>query len=284
MEDETKADQSTHETLRPSVNRLVFLCRVQAQIQSAKISFSNRIDAMERLRTGNVKKGAKQTKRVPTIDDIAVAEATRSHLDPFLEPLEAHLDHYNEQIAALAMELPVWPWVESIRGFGAKGLGLIIGATGDLSKYSNPGKVWKRMGLALVDGERQRRSADAEKAVAMGYSPRRRSLMHIIGDSLLKQNGLSGDGYYRKVYDDRKAYTETQHQDWTKVHRHMDALRYMEKRLLRHLWQVWNRPANTHVKPIACLPADLDAQAVSPVLPIGHLPERQGASLDQSLR
>lgn len=243
------------------VARLVFLCRVRSQIQQAKLRFGNQMAAMDRLRTGELK-GKVKAKREPTADDIAVAIATQGHLAPFVAPLDAQLREQDKEIARLAMELPVWAFTEAIRGFGALGLGLIVGQTGDLSNYSNPGKLWKRMGLALVGGERQRRVTDPEKAIAHGYNPRRRSLMHVIGDSLIKQNGRSGEGYYRKVYDDRKVYTaETTHSDWTKAHRHMDALRYMEKRLLRHLWQAWKRQAVTCANTAALLPALLDADA-----------------------
>lgn len=243
------------------LDRLVFSCRVRSQLMSAKNRLSNQIDAMDRLRTGILKKGKTLTKREPTLDDIAVAEATKGHIEPYLKPMDRQMDGVSKEIALLAANLPVWPWVHTVRGFGALGLGLIIGSTGDLSHYATPAKLWKRMGLALVGNERQRRTTDVEKSLAMGYSPRRRSLMHNIGDSLIKQNGISGDGYYRGVYDARKVYTETAHPDWTKAHRHMDALRYMEKRLLRHLWQVWKRQATSTPQSVLYMPADLDAQA-----------------------
>lgn len=263
------SDYLSAETQVSNVARLVFLCRVRSQIQQAMLRFGNQIDAMERLRTGELK-GKTKAKRVPTVDDIAVSVATRGHLEPLVKPLRADLAAIEREIAKATKQLPVYAFVESVRGFGALGFGLIVGAAGDLSNYANPGKLWKRMGLALVDGERQRKCSDVEKALAHGYNPRRRSMVHTLGDSLMKGNR---DGYYRQVYDARKAHTLTTHPEWTKMHRHMDALRYMEKRLLRHLWQVWKRQAKCPAEPIITVPAMLDAEASDRLEPTPKLPQ-----------
>jgi hypothetical protein len=142
-------------------------------------------------------------------------------------------------ITKAVMQLPCWPWVASIRGFGALGLGQIVGCCGDLHNYANPAKVWKRMGLAVLpDGGRQRQIAgiSAEEALAIGYSPTRRSIVHIIGDSLMKGNG---DGPYRTYYLSEKARQHAKLPDGTLMHAHLRALRHMEKRLLRDLWRAW---------------------------------------------
>lgn len=152
-----------------------------------------------------------------------------------------------------AKELPVWPWVESLRGVGACGLGKIVGSAGNLSNYSNPAKLWKRMGLAVINGERQRMVKDPELAAEMGYSPRRRAVMHVVGDAAFKCQG-----YLRDVYLERKEREiEKAHEEGLEVapareipkdekerfrsqgHIHNRALRYMEKRLLRELWRAW---------------------------------------------
>lgn len=260
-------DRSTIAAHSMNVSRLVFLCRVRNRLLAFRIAVQNGIDANYRLMTGE-SKGRIKIKREPTLEDIAVAQECMGAA-PDVEPIERKLKATEKEIAKIATALPVWSFVESIRGCGAAGLGYIVGAAGDLSNYSNPGKLWKRMGLALVDGERQRRVADAEKALAHGYNPRRRSLMHVIGDSLLKGNK---DGYYRQVYDARKAYTEANRPDWTKAHRHMDALRYMEKRLLRHLWQAWKRTAANIMYSDSALPSDVVEQAPDRLVAATMLP------------
>jgi hypothetical protein len=174
-----------------------------------------------------------------------------------------------------ASKLPVYEWWCGIRGCNGLGLGLIIGCTGDLSRYDNPGKVWRRLGLAPYKNKacstwRMAGGLSSDEWQQIGYSPKRRSVVYNIGDSLIKQ----GDEY-RKVFLERKrfefekarkeglAVVTTQRataDNWVKVglprpevvkkfdrkehrlasHVHARAQRYMEKRLLKDLWKQWN--------------------------------------------
>jgi hypothetical protein len=151
--------------------------------------------------------------------------------------LSHHCKLYEKRLIQLAKQLPVWPWTETLRGLGALGLAQIIGETGDLSGYATPAKVWKRMGVGLVNGERQRKHVDQELALLHGYNPKRRSVLWNVGCSLIKQN----DGKYRQLYDECKAKQTELHPDLTKLHLHRRAQRRMEKQLLKDLWVEWNR-------------------------------------------
>ena len=109
-----------------------------------------------------------------------------------------------KEMVRLATQLPVAPWLNRTdqRGFGMLSLAIIIGEAGNLSDYDNPGKLWKLMGCAPIESKgavrmasswRSRKkhnggltSAEWEDA---GYSPRRRSVMYVIAESLLKGNG-----------------------------------------------------------------------------------------------
>ncbi|MGH0031723.1 MAG: hypothetical protein ACQGVC_18190 [Myxococcota bacterium] len=164
---------------------------------------------------------------------------------------------HERELEKLAKQLPVWTWVESMRGFGPLGLGLIVGECGDLAMYANPAKLWKRMGLALVNGERQRKHTDPELSLLHGYAPERRAVMFVIGDSLVKCSGSP----YRDLYLSRKLYEQERAEAagmkvvpsaklpkgkrsnggeyMTVGHIHNRAQRYMEKRLLRDLWRAW---------------------------------------------
>ena len=142
------------------------------------------------------------------------------------------------KMATLAEQLPGAEFVASVRGFGLAGFAQIVGEAGELSNYANPAKLWKRMGLAVFDGKAQRKSTDAELAVIMGYSPRRRSISWRIGDCLIKGN----KGEYYQLYVDRKAMElEKLPADakGRKLHAHRRAQRYIEKRLMRNLWRAW---------------------------------------------
>lgn len=151
-------------------------------------------------------------------------------------------------------------FVLKVNGFGALGLGQIIGKCGDLNLYANPAKVWKRMGMGLVGNERQRKHLDAAKALEHGYSPRRRSTMFVIGDSMLKKQSPYRDLYLqRKEFEIAKAkaagITIVKSGDdkpvagsktMSQMHVHRRAQRYMEKRLLRDLWRAWTGRGAEH--------------------------------------
>jgi hypothetical protein len=178
-----------------------------------------------------------------------------------------------KQMEALAKQLPVWPWVESVRGFGAVSLAVIVAEAGDLSHYDNPARLWKRMGLAVMDGVRQGGlSKTASKAawIAHGYNRQRRALVFVIGDSLVKGNA---DGPYRALYLARKELERQKAEAagltvapaakipakrasefMSEGHVHRRAQRVMEKRLLRDLWSEWRRAIRC-VSPIVSLPA-----------------------------
>jgi len=208
---------------------------------------------------------------------------------PLLEAraaLEPHRAIVEKRMTKLIKELPVYNWAVSVKGFGPISLAGIIGEAGDLSNYSNPAKLWKRMGVGLVGSERQRKCKDAVKAIEHGYSPSRRSLVWTMGDSMKK----TGDEY-RKVYLDRKVMefqkafddglipcttskpTQKAWQDMfglelevvkkldMKLHRsagHMEkrAQRYMEKRLLRNLWRAW-RDSMVPDTQVICVPPEI---------------------------
>lgn len=120
-------------------------------------------------------------------------------------------DAIEKEMVKLAKQLPVAAWVEQPeqRGFGMLFLAIIIGETGDLSGYANPGKVWRRMGcapytqhgLTLMGAtwKGRQNGKRGEKLHAsdwedFGYSPRRRSISFLIGEGIVKQNWIGANG------------------------------------------------------------------------------------------
>lgn len=187
-----------------------------------------------------------------------VVEATAACREPF-EKIEADCLKEMERLARL---LPVWAsFAEPIRGFGAASLAVIVAEAGDLSAYPTKSALWKRMGLALVDDVRQGglpKGAPAELWVVHGYSPKRRSRVWNIGDALIKSNR---EGEYRTTYLVRKAYELERDPAMTPMHAHRRAQRYMEKRLLKHLWQAWRRTIGD--KPSTALSLLSDAEVAA---------------------
>lgn len=166
------------------------------------------------------------------------------------EGFDAHRTQVEKRMTKLAQTLPGYDFVKAIAGFGDKGFAILIGETGDLSNYATKERVWKRLGLAVIEGERQGRRTNAEEAAKHGYSPKRRSEIWTLADSLFKHQwrGAKEDapahpiGRYGEIYAARKAHTETR-EDWTPAHRDNDARRVMTKALVEDLWKAWRQNA-----------------------------------------
>lgn len=162
------------------------------------------------------------------------------------EAWDNHRKQVEKQMRKLALTLHVWPWVKSVSGLGELGLAIIVGETGDLSNYATKERVWKRLGLAVIDGERQQRKSNADLAMIHGYNPKRRAEIWAVTDSLFRQQwrGARDEtpagpiGPYGEVYGRRKAHTVSR-DDWTPKHRDNDARRIMAKALIEDLWRVW---------------------------------------------
>ena len=166
---------------------------------------------------------------------VALVVASREAREPFDKVRRQH----EKAIAKIAATLPIVATFK-VRGFGIASLGAIVGEAGDLSKYPTAGHLWKRMGLALVDGKRQGapgKNASAGDWIAHGYNAQRRSVVWNIGDALIKQN----KDRYRETYDRRKAYEIARDPEIKPIVAHARAKRYMEKRLLKDLWRAWRR-------------------------------------------
>lgn len=173
----------------------------------------------------------------------------------------------SKEMEAAAKRLDVWrEFGEATPGFGALSLAIIIGEAGPLSNYPKKGHLWKRMGVAVLDGVRQgglEKTAPKDDWIEHGYNRQRRSRLFTIGDALIKAAGP-----YREIYLARKAFEReraeaagltvlpsakiTNRNRATAMsdgHIHRRAQRYMEKRLLRDLWQAWNRCEANRIAP-----------------------------------
>lgn len=177
----------------------------------------------------------------------------------------------------LAKQLEIAEWVSKPeqRGFGLLSLAKVLGETGDLANYANPGKVWRRLGCApftkegvTLMGATWRSRSNKKDVVTLrakdweefGYPPRRRSLAYLIGEGLLKQN----KSIYRERYDTAKAIAMKK-PDWTrcdkckgtrkikrskcenckgtgevKMRCHNHGMLLATKLLLKNLWIIWN--------------------------------------------
>jgi hypothetical protein len=179
-----------------------------------------------------------------------------------LAPLEARRNKIIKEMERLAKNLPVYPFVKDVKGFGDLGLAVVIGEAGNLSNYPAKGgsaikardALRKRLGLAPYEGKAMSSWKGAELTkeqwIAAGYNPRRlaeifscvteKVLMHQIEGT--KKNGTEfglPKGRYGEIYIRRREQTKISHPDWSKKHAQMDAMRVMACKLMDDLMREW---------------------------------------------
>jgi hypothetical protein len=173
---------------------------------------------------------------------------------------------HEKAMETLAKSLPVYPWVESIRGISAPGLATIVGEAGDLSRFSKPCQLWKYLGFAPYEGlagstwkrEKWRpRALTKDEWIENPFSGEKYALIHQSAiwlvnhgiESAKKSDTEFGRpiGPYGEIYVNRREYTKVERPNWSKQHAHMDAVRYTMKKFLKNLWKEWNRRAGTNV-------------------------------------
>ena len=147
---------------------------------------------------------------------------------------------------------PIRQWQADTRGIGEHLLARLLGIIGhpiiarphhwegegtdrvlieDEPFARNVAKLWAYCGHG--DPTRKRtKGMTADQAAALG-NPRAKMIVHLLAESCIK----SANPDYRLIYDQRRAVTETDRPDWTKGHRHNDALHIMGKEILRDLWR-----------------------------------------------
>jgi transposase len=223
----------------PLIIQIVETWRLRQDMVRAQQKLTLQIKAvLRRLNGGDRVEAEKQYTRIMKGEDSTAAMAVAS-LILAREPLEQQRKAYEKALEKLGKQVPIYPFTESIKGFGALALAKTVGECGDLSAYPSVSGVWKRAGLAVINGGRQRR-VSGEAALEHGYNPERRSVFWNIADPLLKSQGKDENaGPYRRIYDRRKAYELTRVE--TAGHAHNRAMRYMTKELLKDLTLAWRK-------------------------------------------
>jgi len=246
-----------------------FAMKVQQKLDRSLESFI-RINATEWNPNADEKDREKANREVKALIERIRAGADHQFADEVRMCDEARKPADEKRAAAeramerAAKELPVYPYVEAIRGAGALGLATIIAETGNLSDYAYPAKVWKRLGFAPYDGhagstwKRQTwrpRALSAEEWTENPFSGERYALMAQIATWLVNAQWIgakkseSGEGKpngpYGAIYAERREHTKETHPDWSDGHRRKDALRVTMKKFLLDLWNEWDRCATT---------------------------------------
>lgn len=125
----------------------------------------------------------------------------------------------------------IYNWCMSVRGLNTKVIGKLIGTIGTIERFSNPSKLLTYCGIG--DPE----TCKMKKGIQANYRPEMKAL--ILG--VMSDNFVMQRGQYRKIYDERKAFTQIKRPDWTPLHIERDAKRVMMKRFMMELWDAWYR-------------------------------------------
>lgn len=188
-----------------------------------------------------VKKG----ETMPEDADLEIAlmpfVAAIAHFDESIGPIERELEK-------LARRLPIAPWAKTVTGLGWGSIAAIVGEAGDLSQYPSVAGVWKRMGLAVIDGDgRQRKVANADAALIHGYSPERRSVVWVMADSMSKHQRTWLDKETGEVRKPAGVYGEVLEREKEKalaagcnnLHAERRGKRHMSKAVIKDMTLAW---------------------------------------------
>lgn len=240
----------THGKCANVVPDIIELYRRRKTLVRARTSLTLQISAQDRTlavarhrRDGiELPKGGKFPK--PNLEDQATTAEMYPQLFQCREILDEAIKDIEKRLKKMTRTLPVWPWAADVRGLAEISLASIIGEAGDLSQYSSPAKLWKRMGVGLFDkgdGEfvAQRKFANAEIAELAGYNPERRAALFVVGDCFIRAGGRGRVNPYATLYRWQRRKYRRRPEVKTKIHAHKMAHRWMEKRLLRNLWRAW---------------------------------------------
>lgn len=222
-------DQVTmlREARRQYVDLVRAVTRLDLQMQSIA----------RRAYDGDKDEGRKALKAAIAEESGALFLATRPFVGA-IEILAKERAIQERRIVKLTSGLPGESFVEAVRGFGRASFGAIVGEAGRLDGYPNHRHLWKRFGLAVIEGLGRQRRVAGEEAKLHGFNPERRALMFVVGDCLLRAQTAPG-APFRGIYDQRKAYEIARDAEIRPIVAHMRAKRFMEKALLRDLWRAW---------------------------------------------
>lgn len=269
-DDTSHTPVATHREDAVIIGKIQYLWRMRQRWHKAEKSLILQGKALCRSIVGGDKEEASD------LFDLAaegkeVEESTMLALAPFLMSIEhfsQSRNKYEKELAKLARKLPAYDWVKSIHGIGDGGYASIIGECGDISNYKSVSALWKRMGLAVFEGTRQRKMSNAEDALLHGYNPSRRSVMWNVGNGLIGGMGrgkrpspgedISTKDWtdYQKLFVERCRYecannaekmplatVQKNGEDRESYPKHAQARakRYVEKRFLRELYSRWGQ-------------------------------------------
>jgi len=183
------------------------------------------------------------------IDEDQAKEYGEGILKPYKKAEQAAIRQAGKKVATM----PIWTqWLKDVRGVDKNLAAQFVALIQPISDFDNVAKLWSYAGQAVKDGRAVRREAGTQAR----WSADLKQSCFKFGDCVVKVGGP-----YRKVYDQYKARDKAKHPEpaplldakgkpkktrdgetwmqYTPMHLHRRATRYVAKLFLSHLWQVW---------------------------------------------
>lgn len=164
--------------------------------------------------------------------DVDVDGQQRELVERYFNDFQRIEDNLNRDIAAMVAEEPFYPIVTSIKGIGP-GLAAKLVAAIDIERAPTVSSLWRYAGYGVrVSDDGSPDKADRKvKGEKLRYNQRLRRDCFLVGASFLKCQSPYSPLYYKY-----KELYERDRPDWTRMHRHLAALRRMIKIFLQHYW------------------------------------------------
>ena len=200
--------QAAHVPLSATISAVLEIWRRRQGWHRAEKSLTLQCQAFcRRLCAGDKAEGKALFKAIESKKEHPLAIPAMMSVAPLLtgrEPIENERLEAEKQLRKMAVNLPGYKFCMETVGLSEFTIYALTGSCPgvnlrgflDFDTYS---RVFKRLGLAVMDDGSRQRKVVGEKGVRHGYSPERRSVVWTIGDSIIK-----GKGPYRKMYDDFK--------------------------------------------------------------------------------
>ena len=194
--------------LQETISTLVELWRRRQAAHRAEKSLTLTIKSTCRRCCGGDKGEAEKLYRAvmgkgnhPDAAIVAVAVMSLKAARDVVETDRAELE---KRLRKMAESLPGMDFINATPGLTEFTLAALIGECPGRNMrgfldFDTPSRVWKFIGLATVNGERQRKTTDKALAAEMKYCPSRRSVSWTLAEPLFKMKGP-----YRELYDHYK--------------------------------------------------------------------------------
>lgn len=239
---------ASHQARAPSplLSSVVDLYRVRKSLVQAEGDMTRRIKskarsaASYRLKVNGI---VTPEGKMPdaTDEDLAVVRRVYPSFYAALDTISAQKSVEEKALVKLVRSLPIMAWAQEVRGLAPVSVGTLIGeAGGSPMIFNTPSKLWKRYGLAVIDGKSQRKATDPEMAARQGFNPSRRAALYVIGENMIRARNAQA----RIIYDAAKAAELAKIEaepnlKMTKGWAHKRALRKVQKQLVLAFWLVW---------------------------------------------